>query len=355
MIDGTASAEIRRAAEETMRVFQVPGLVVVATRGGQPLAQLFLGGDAAGHAVAPDSIFPVASVTKLATALAVLRLVDAGTLALDDALASVLPDAAAAQTGVTTRTLLCHDSGLPLDPRGETSLYAPGLTWPTLAQACLQTSLRWPPGSRVQYSNVGYGLLAVVVERLVGQAFPTALRSLVLDPLGIEGYLGSEPPRAPMVIADVRGPHADTPLAPFNAAFWRSLALPWAGLLTSVAGALGLLRAYQGLPVDFLELETLADATRNQTDDLGGGYAPPLVWPRCPWGLGPELRDQKTPHWAPAQAGPDSFGHAGASGCVAWSDPSTVVDWAILGTRTADNGWLVRRGPALGAAILAAG
>ena len=42
------------------------------------------------------------------------------------------------------------------------------------------------------------------------------------------------------------------------------------------------------------------------------------------------------------------------SGCVAWADPAADVAWAILGTRTADNGWLVRYAPRLGAAILAA-
>jgi beta-lactamase class C len=78
----------------------------------------------------------------------------------------------------------------------------------------------------------------------------------------------------------------------------------------------------------------------------------PLRWSPCPWGLGPDLRGAKQPHWAPLEAGPGSFGHSGASGCLAWHAPDHGVTWALLGARTADSGWLLRRSPAIGAAIL---
>ncbi|HEY8477910.1 MAG TPA: serine hydrolase domain-containing protein [Chloroflexota bacterium] len=348
----TFVAAVRSIVEETMATFRVPGVVIAAVREGRPVERLALGADATARPLAVDTLLPVASVTKLATALAVLRLADAGALSVDDPLARHLPEAAAAREGVTLRTLLSHTSGLPHDLPARAAPYEPGLRWPALALACTAIPPERPPNTRVQYSNVGYGLLAVVVERLTGQPFATALASLVLRPLGIEAYLGVEPPRPVAVVADVRGPEAGTPLEPFNTPFWRGLALPWAGLVTTADGALALLRAYRGAPTGFLRPEMAAEAVRNQTDDLAGGYAPPLLWTRCPWGLGPELRDAKRPHWAPDEASPDSFGHAGASGCVAWSDPTADVSWVVLGARTAENGWLVRRGPALGAAIL---
>ncbi|MHB1161589.1 MAG: serine hydrolase domain-containing protein, partial [Chloroflexota bacterium] len=217
-----------------------------------------------------------------------------------------------------------------------------------------RTALRHPPLTRVQYSNVGYGLLAVAVERRTGQPFPAALRSLVLEPLRIEGYLGEQPPRPPALLEGVKGSHAGSSLEPFNSPFWRSLAMPWAGLVTTASGALALVRAFLEPPAGFLTPELAAEATRNQVGDLAGGFVPPLIWSRSPWGLGPELRDEKKPHWVPAPpvVSPDSFGHSGASGCIAWADPSSRVAWAILGTRTADGGWLLRRGPALAEAIL---
>lgn len=345
---------VRGAVEEAMQVGRIPGMVVAVARGQAPVEFLALGEDALGRPLDRDSLFPVASITKLATALAVLRLADAGALTLDDQLSEHLPDALAAQSGVTIRALLCHTAGLPIDVSNQAAAYAPGLDWPQLRTACLETALETPPGTRVQYDNVGYGLLAAVVEQRTKRGFADALRTLVLDPLGIAGYLGVEPPRAVAALADVRGSQRGGALEPFNSAFWRSLALPWAGLVTNAAGALALVRAFQGYPTDFLQPATRAEATRNQTGDLAGGLVKPLYWSPCPWGLGPDLRGAKMPHWAPLEAGADSFGHSGASGCVAWAAPSADCAWAILGARTADSGWLLRRAPAIGAAILEA-
>ena len=353
VLETTIQEAIRRVAAQTLATAQVPGLVIAVARGQQPAVEIALGSDAGGRPLTTASLFPVASITKLATALAVLRLVDAGAVALDDPLGRYLPDAAASQDDVTVRSLLCHTSGLPLDLADHAAPYAPGLDWPALARACLQTPLEAPPATRVQYSNVGYGLLAIVVERQTGQPFARALAALVLEPLGVEAYLGTEPARPPAMIADVRGPHTHSALEPYNSPFWRSLALPWAGMLTTAGGALRLLHAFLGMPAGFLRAEIRAEATRNQTGALGGGFRPPLMWSPCPWGLGPEIRGTKAPHWIPAQAGPDSFGHSGGSGCIAWAIPAADLGWAILGTRTADGGWLLRRGPAISAAILA--
>lgn len=353
MSEDAIHEQVRQAAEQVMRDAQVPGIVLAVARGERAATVLAIGEEARGQKLAPDTLFPVASVTKLATALAVLRLADQGALALDDQLSEHLPEAVAAQHGVTIRTLLCHTGGLPIDVAETLVSYAPGLDWPKLCAACLETPLEAPPGTRVQYDNVGYGLLAAVVEWRTSQGFADALRELVLDPLGVEGYLGAEPPREPATLADVRGTHRGGELEPFNSAFWRSLALPWAGLLTTAAGALALVRAFQGYPAGFLQPRTRAEATRDQTGGLSGGFVKPLFWSPCPWGLGPDLRGHKAPHWAPAEAGADSFGHSGASGCLAWAAPAAGVAWALLGARTADSGWLLRRAPAIGAAIVA--
>jgi len=343
---------IQNAAEEVLRAARVPGMVLAVAGGARPAEVLALGDDALGRPLARDTLFPVASITKLATALAVLRLFEQGGLTLDDQLSEHLPEALAAQHGVTIRALLCHTGGLPIDVADALAPYAPGLDWPRLCAACLETPLETQPWSRVQYDNVGYGLLAAVIEWRTNQGFGDALRDLVLSPLGIEGYLGAEPPREVATLADVRGSQRGGKLEPFNSGFWRSLALPWAGLLTTAEGALALVRAFQGYPATFLRPETRAEATHSQTGDLAGGFLKPLFWAPCPWGLGPDLLGDKTPHWAPAQAGPDSFGHSGASGCLAWAAPATGVAWAILGARTADSGWLLRRAPAIGAAII---
>jgi CubicO group peptidase (beta-lactamase class C family) len=88
---------------------------------------------------------------------------------------------------------------------------------------------------------------------------------------------------------------------------------------------------------------TWADAVTAQFPTIDG-VVPGFGTQRpCPWGLGPEVRGAKEPHWVAAAAGPDSFGHSGASGCLAWYAPAADTAFAILGARTADSGWLLRR------------
>jgi beta-lactamase class C len=343
---------VAERVREAMQSGQVPGIVLAVARGHEPTRYLVAGTDAGGAPLAADTLFLVASITKLATALAALRLVDAGALELDAPLSRFLPDAASAQQGVSLRSLLAHTSGLPTDIPPDEAPYAPDLSWDGLRRGCLATPLEAPPLTRVQYSNVGYGLAAMLVEGVTGKPFAQALQQLVLGPLRIEGYLGATPPRPVAAVANVRGRHAGTELEPFNSDFYRGLGMPWAGLITTADGALALARAFAGEPPGFLRPRTREAAISDQSSGLSGGFAPPLMWDPCPWGLGPDLRGAKTPHWAPAEAGPDSFGHSGASGCLAWASPSANVAWALIGARTADSGWLLRRSPAIGAALL---
>lgn len=335
----------RTELSQLLHTARVPGAVLAWAQGSQPTAFAALGSDADGALLNAGSLFPVASITKLATALVVLRLVAQGALALDDPLAAYLPEALAAHDGVTIRTLLCHTSGLPLDLAPAQAPYAEGLTWEHLAHACLLTDLEALPWTRVQYSNVGYGLLALVVQQQIDLPFAVALREFVLEPLGIEGYLGQAALVSVARISGVRGQHAGGALEPFNSPFWRSLALPWAGLITNAAGALALLRAFAGVPEGFLPESLCIEAGHDQTRHLAGGFVEPFVWPHCPWGLGPELRGVKNPHWVAPQAGSDSFGHSGASGCLAWYTPQTAAAWVLLGARSAEGGWLLRYGP----------
>ena len=277
------------AARDAMARRRVPGMVVAVQRG-EDVSLWSEGMD-------PRGLFPVASVTKLATALAVLRLVDAGELRLDDE----LWDAAAAGPGVTVRRLLAHTSGLPQEP-------AAGADW---RGGCLATRPERAPGTKHFYSNAGYGLLGVLVERATGRDFAQALDEVVLGPLGVAGEVGAG--------------HA------------------WGGLRTDARGALALVRAYRAEP----------RATEDHSEGLDGGLAGVLEWSPCPWGLGPELRGAKGPrHWAPAAASPGSWGHAGQSGCVAWHEPARDVSWFVAGLRDASSGWLLDAGPAIGEAVL---
>jgi beta-lactamase class C len=346
-------AEVLENAREPLDRFTVsrgvPGLVVAAAAGSDSPSYLMIGADAAGRTLSHDSLFPIASITKLVTALAILRLVDLGTVRLDDPVSKHLPEAAVDGERVTLVRLLSHSAGLPAWFPEQTPEDATQ-PWSTLRGQCLQTGRSSDPGIKVIYGNVGYGLLGAVIEQCTALPFADAVRVLVIGPLGIEAYMGEEPPRPTAAIADVRPPSKGGS-DPINSAAARTAGTPWGGLVATAAGALALARAF--LPESgFLSQTTSRLALTNQTPGLSGGFFGKLIWDDCPWGAGPELRGLKDPHWAPREASPESFGHVGSTGCVVWVDPRADIAWAILGARTYFNGWILRCGRGIGQRLI---
>lgn len=324
--------------EETLAL-GVPGILIAVQRGDAAPEYAMWGTDGRGQALAADTLLPVASITKLATALAVLRLVASGSLSLDAPLRDLLPDAAVASEPITPRMLLCHISGVPGELPEGAAPYTRSLSWQDIARASLSTPVERTPRTSVEYSNLGYSLLAIIVERTTGQPFTKAVADLVIAPLRLEAYLGAEPPRPVARITGNYGEHLGTELEPFNTPFWRALALPYGGMITTAAGSLALVRAFAGAPTGFLPAELRVEAITDQTGGVPGSMVGVFHWPHCPWGLGPDLRGRKEPHFAPLAASPASFGHAGASGCLVWCDPDADLTWSIHGTHTSETWW----------------
>lgn len=137
-----------------------------------------------------DAQFPLYSITKTYLAIAIQRLAEAGRIGLDDRLATVLPDRAPAQP-VTLRQLLNHTAGVP-DYEGTPSYSAdlrrdPTTPWTTdqFLERTLGDGLLFDPGSGWRYSNIGYLLLRLVIERVTGSSLRDALHGLVIDPLAL--------------------------------------------------------------------------------------------------------------------------------------------------------------------------
>jgi N-acyl-D-amino-acid deacylase len=157
-----------------------------------------------GEPVQPTSLFRVASVSKAITAVAVLRLVDAGQLALDDAVFPLLaftPPAHATTdprlAGITVQDLLVHaggwDSAQSFDPQGlpfsRMAAASVGLADPaeatTIVRFMLGEPLDFAPGTRQAYSNFGFNVLGRVIEQVSGQPYEAYVRDHVLTPAGI--------------------------------------------------------------------------------------------------------------------------------------------------------------------------
>jgi CubicO group peptidase (beta-lactamase class C family) len=147
----------------------------------------------AGIAATPRTNYRLASVTKQFTALAILILFERGKLSLDDPISRFFPEFPPYGAGVTVRQLLTHTSGLP-----DYEDYMPeGLTVPLKDADVLRIveqnpRPRFRPGAAYRYSNSGYSLLALVVQRASGKDFATFLHDEIFAPLGMTGSVAFE-------------------------------------------------------------------------------------------------------------------------------------------------------------------
>jgi D-alanyl-D-alanine carboxypeptidase len=169
----------------------VPAVSVYVDEGGSPLfrADVGLADVDSRRGVGSDSVYGIGSITKSFTAHAVLTLVVAGRLRLNDKVAALLPDYVGPAAGITVEQLLGHTSGIPNYVNE-----IPGLL-PRLRRAEMQRTdvvatfaplpLSFVPGSRWSYSNSGYYLLGLIIERVSGKSYYDFLREEVLKPLGI--------------------------------------------------------------------------------------------------------------------------------------------------------------------------
>ena len=204
-------------------------------------------------------------------------------------------DEPAGPEGATVRHLLAHASGLPFEPG------APAGT----------------VGRRRVYSNVGFETLAEHIAARAEMPFADYLSAGVLDPLGMRAELRGSP------AADLHGSLEDLVLLA------RELQRP-----TLVAA------------------ETLAEATSVQFPGLAGVLPDLGRFDPNDWGLGFELRDEKSPHWTGTRNSPRTFGHFGGSGTFLWVDPDARLALGVLTNREFGE-WAKEAWPRLSDAVLA--
>jgi CubicO group peptidase (beta-lactamase class C family) len=197
--------------------------------------------------------------------------------------------------GSTVRHLLAHASGLPPE------------AGPPLAA----------PGRRRIYSNAGFEVLAELVAGRAEMPFDAYLGAAVLEPLGLGARLEGSP-------------------------------------ASGLAGTLGDLLAIGAelLEPTLVARETLDEATSVVFPGLSGvlpGYG--RMDPND-WGLGFELRDEKTPHWTGSRNSPRTFGHFGRSGTFLWVDPDAGLACGALTDRDFGD-WAKEAWPRLSDAVLA--
>jgi len=218
----TGVQKIGEAVQRHINLGEVPGAVVLVAKDGRQVwleARGKSGNGANAAALQQDTIFWAASMTKPLVATAVMMMVEAGKVNLDDPVSKFIPDFAAprqvrtlkpgspppnprdpnapkpqydlapAARAITVKDLLTHTSGLQTIgvPNDSLSPIAVGDTVATHIPRLASATLEFQPGTRWAYSNAtGFDVLVRIVEVASGQNFYDFLRQRILDPLGMK-------------------------------------------------------------------------------------------------------------------------------------------------------------------------
>lgn len=278
-------------------------------------------------AVTTDSIFDLASITKLFVGTALLALHDERRISLDDPIGQVIPEFVGLDQRralVTFRQLLTHTSGLPAHVNFRDELGAKAI----IARVCV-TPLAAAPGSAVIYSDLGFMLVGEAVARLSGLPLDEALTRFVCEPLETADICYRPPAgmmdqivcteqdawRARLLRGEV---HDENCWAMGGVA-------GHAGLFGNAADVASLAETYRlggGIGVRrILQRSTTNEAVREQA--AGADERRGLTWAI-------KASDR---HSSGTLLSSDSYGHTGYTGTSVWVDPQRALTIVLLTNR----------------------
>jgi CubicO group peptidase (beta-lactamase class C family) len=198
------ASETRRALDGIIRrhhsIYRLPGVAASVVAHGDVIWQAGMGRPRLGSPapVGSETVFRAGSITKLMTALAVMRLRERGALSLDDPVVRHLPEFP--DPSITVRQLMSHSSGIQrefADPSREVPADGVLVTTEDLRSA----EFFFPPGVVWKYSNFGYATLGEIVRRIVQSPFREFVSEEVLAPLGMSNTTFDRPVDADVDLA----------------------------------------------------------------------------------------------------------------------------------------------------------
>jgi serine-type D-Ala-D-Ala carboxypeptidase len=306
-----------------------PGAATAVTHAGNLIALKALGRftyDATSPAIEAESIFDLASRTKVvATTTMAMVLYERGLLDLEMPVVGILPEFQSEDSRrkeITFRQLLAHSSGLPAYER----LFLRSKTKDELLHQAFAVPLKNEPGTRTEYSDVGFILLGVALERIGGEPLDRFCQREIFGPLGMSHTMFNPPAgwKARVVpTADdqifreriIQGEVQDE-----NASVMGGVA-PHAGLFATASDVarFGHAMLNDGAPI--LRKETLSFFTHRE--HLPAGTSRALGWDK------PSSPSQSGKYFSPL-----SFGHLGYAGTSLWIDPERQISITLLTNRT---------------------
>lgn len=203
----TASGQIARPSNEALKKFDdtvqaylkknnIPGALVGIASKGELIAQRSYGLANVEHRVpvSDSTVFEIGSISKQFVVVATMQLVEEGTLDLDDTIHTYLPGLPGEWLGVTIRQLMTHTSGIPDYEEIRTyDVYRFRLTPEDVIRIAQSRPMDFAPGTGWQYSNTGYFLLSMIVERVDGKPLGDVLGTRIFKPLGMNQTRMTDP------------------------------------------------------------------------------------------------------------------------------------------------------------------
>jgi len=342
--------------EKAIEARAFPGCSLAVTSRGELVAHKALGHftyELGSREVATTSLFDLASLTKVvATTAMAMLLYERGVLDLEAPVAAIVPEFAEELDGnssprrvVTLRMLLAHSSGLPAYEK----LFLRVKTRDQILRAAFTTALTAVPGTRAEYSDIGFIILGVALERLADEALDAFCQREIFGPLGMahttfnpaSALQDSIPPTAHdrsfrhrIVQGEVQDENAS--------------------VLGGVAGHAGLFSTAEDLAIfahamlngghPILRASTIDLFTRPESAPDGTSRV--LGWDT------PSAPSQSGKHFSAR-----SFGHLGYTGTSLWIDPGQQLSITLLTHRTwpdCQNQAIKRVRPALHDAVVEA-
>jgi CubicO group peptidase (beta-lactamase class C family) len=298
---------------------------------GEPVFSYLAGEARPGTPASEETLWPLASISKLYTASMVMSLIEEGLLTLGTKVCAVLPDFTGdGREHVTLRHLLTHTAGLAYEPENLAELFQANVDWVAQMAHGYTDPLRFPPGGGQNYSDTGIGLAALMAITVTGIPFPELVRTRVLEPGGLADTFMPPPDRELGRVAQVANVLGNgTDWAHYNSPYGAQTAHPAYGTVATLADALRYMLLFD--PDGARRIHSAA-AMAAMTSDQARiqplfGYRPESMQRVDAWGIGFILKDRSADSGI---ASPESFGHEGASGCVIWCDPRRRVSLAFV-------------------------
>ncbi|HRE49334.1 MAG TPA: serine hydrolase domain-containing protein [Aggregatilineales bacterium] len=290
-----------------------------------------------GAPVKKDTLFDLASLTKLFTTTAFLRLVEAGRVKIDTPLSDILPEFSGARpirpyddplnlgqmvsvvppttetvdaSAITFRQVLSHSSGLPAWVNLRLAA-----TEAERRQMILESPFAYPSGSRVVYSDVGFMLLGLAIEKITDAPLKSALNRLVIRPLEMDARFGKIAENVPPTEFDQawRGRRVWGEVHDENAATLNGIA-GHAGLFGTASDCATLGQIYLSEGGGFIGKRLAREATTHQIADRGLGW------------MMRSAEGSSSGQFFSAE----SYGHTGFVGTSLWVDPGRKIVAALL-------------------------